>query len=223
MLACRPSLVVGSLRLHGRSTKRRPSRRSRSSSCSPLTRRPSRRRVVLASSFTTLPQLHQTAKPGADAAARPARRAPDAASGRPAEPNSRQRRSAARSARRHAQLQVQVYRTVIAVLYICRLRRRCRMRADLAELESLESASMSDDAGGAPVSSSAFVEALGSKRAERPPSASSSVASSTSRSSSAALLGGFFQAQCPPMLMQTDAQRKQQRKAPPAPPYAGRM
>ena len=111
----------------------------------------------------------------------------------------------------------------MAVLYICRLRRRCRMRADLAELESLESASMSDDAGGAPVSSSAFVEALGSKRAERPPSASSSVASSTSRSSSAALLGGFFQAQCPPMLMQTDAQRKQQRKAPPAPPYAGRM
>ena len=85
------------------------------------------------------------------ATATSARRRPDAASGRPVCPNSRQKRSAERSARHHAQLQVQFYRTAIAVLYICRLRRMCRARrlqARLADLESLDGEPVSVDSGG---------------------------------------------------------------------------
>ena len=130
------------------------------------------------------------------------------------------------SARRHAQLQVQVYRTAIAILYICRLRRRCRLRSDLADLESLEN-SVHDDDSGFQVRlvsvSSALMEVSRSRRRDRPPSASSSAASSTSSLGSAALPGGFYQARCPPALLQMGGQRKQQRTAVPAPPYAGRM
>ena len=176
--------------------------------------------------FSARPQPQQTARSGAAAKAAPVRRKPNAASGRSAEPNSRQRRSALRSARRHAQLQVQVYRTAIAILYICRLRRRCRLRSDLADLESLEN-SVHDDDSGFQVRlvsvSSALMEVSRSRRRDRPPSASSSAASSTSSLGSAALPGGFYQARCPPALLQMGGQRKQQRTAVPAPPYAGRM
>ena len=69
----------------------------------------SRRRVASASLFSTQPQSQQTARSGAAAKVASVRRTPGAASGRTAEPNSRQRRSALRSASRHAQLQVQVF------------------------------------------------------------------------------------------------------------------
>ena len=73
--------------------------------------------------FSKQPQPHkETARSGAAAAATSARRQPDAASGRPVGPNSAQRRSAARSAQHHAQLQLRFYRTAIAALYFCRLR-----------------------------------------------------------------------------------------------------
>ena len=167
-------------------------------------------------------QLPQTAKSDVDDAATSARRRANAASAPPAVPNSRQRRSAARSARRHAQVQVQVYRTAIAVLYICRLRRRCRLWANLADLDSLESVSVHEDSGGAPSSSLALVQEMSSlKRADRPASSSSGVSSASS--CTAALHGGFYHAQTPPVLLQPGTQRKQPRKATPAPPYAGRM
>ena len=152
------------------------------------------------------PQLQQTARSSAAATATSARRRPDAASGRPVGPNSRQKRSAERSARHHAQLQVQFYRTAIAVLYICRLRRMCRARrlqARLADLESLDGEPVSVNSGGPPSSRPCVLMESSSKRADRPPSAaSSSAASSTSSSGSAALLGGFYHAQCPPALLQ---------------------
>ena len=177
--------------------------------------------------FSTQPQSQQTARSGAAAKVASVRRTPGAASGRTAEPNSRQRRSALRSARRHAQLQVQVYRTAIAILYICRLRRRCRLRRDLADLESLENSAHDNNSGfqvGFVPTSSGLMEASRSRRRDRPPSsASSSAASSTSSSGSAALPGGFYQAQCPPALLQTGGQRKQPRTVVPTPPYAGRM
>ena len=168
------------------------------------------------------PQQAQTAR---SAASRTQPRVPsDAASGAKTGPNARQRRSAARSARHHAQRQFQVYRLAIAVLYVCRLRRRCRLRADLADLESLEGASVHEGAGDTPWSSSAPMGVPGSKRADRPPSsASSSSASAASSSSSAALRVGFYRAECPPALLGPGGSRKQQRKAAPAPPYAGRM
>ena len=168
-------------------------------------------------------QQPQTTRSGAAGAAASARRMPDGASGRQSEPNSRQRRSAARSARRHSQVQVQVYRTVIAVLYVCRLRRRCRLRADLADLESLEGASVHEGAGDAPSSSSVPLRMPGSKRVDRPQSSASSSVSAASSSSSAALLGGFYRAQCPAGLLGPGCSRKQQRHAAPAPRYAGRM
>ena len=177
--------------------------------------------------YSTQPQLQQTARSSAAATATSARRRPDAASGRPVGPNSRQKRSAERSARHHAQLQVQFYRTAIAVLYICRLRRMCRARrlqARLADLESLDGEPVSVDSGGPPSSRSCALRESSSKRADRPLSAaSSSAATSTSSSGRAALLGGFYHAQCPPVLLQLGGQRKQQRKAAPALPYAGRM
>ena len=83
--------------------------------------------------YSTQPQLQQTARSSAAATATSARRRPDAASGRLVGPNSRQKRSAERSARHHAQLQVQFYRTAIAVLYICRLRRMCRQHCHNSE------------------------------------------------------------------------------------------
>ena len=228
LFECPPSLVAGLRRLRGRSTMRRPSPRRRSSSCCscfPPTRRPSRRRVASVSSQTKQPQPHkETARSGAAAAATSARRQPDAASDRPVGPNSAQRRSAARSAQHHAQLQLRFYRTAIAVLYFCRLRRRCRLRTNLADLESLESGSVHEGSGALPMFSSAPLGASSSKRADRPPSsASSSVASGASSSSSDALHGGFYRAQRPPMLLGPGEPRKQPRKAPPAPPYAGRM
>ena len=171
-------------------------------------------------------QQPQTTRSGAAGAAASARRMPDGASGRQSEINSRQRRSAARSARRHSQVQVHTYTALllIAVLYVCRLRRRCRLRADLADLDSLEGASVHEGAGDTPLSSSAPLGVPGSKRVDRPPSsASSSVASAASSSSSAALLGGFYRAECPPALLGPGCSRKQQRKAAPPPPYAGRM
>ena len=175
--------------------------------------------------FSKQPQPHkETARSGAAAAATSARRQPDAASGRPVGPNSAQRRSAARSAQHHAQLQLRFYRTAIAVLYFCRLRRRCRLRTNLADLESLKSGSVREGSGALPMFSSAPLGASSSKRADRPPSsASSSVASGASSSSSDALHGGFYRAQRPPMLLGPGEPRKQPRKAPPAPPYAGRM
>ena len=125
------------------------------------------------------------------------------------------------------QLQVQFYRTAIAVLYICRLRRMCRarrLRVHLADLDSLDGEPVSVDSGGPPSSRLCALRESSSKRADRPPSAaSSSAASSTSSSCSAALLGGFYYAQCPPALLQLGGQRKQQRKAAPTPSYAGRM
>ena len=178
--------------------------------------------------FSTQPQSQQTARSGAAAKVASVRRTPGAASGRTAEPNSRQRRSALRSARRHAQLQVQVYRTAIAILYICRLRRRCRLRRDLADLESLENSAHDNNSGfqvGFVPTSSGLMEASRSRRRDRPPSSasSSSSASRASSSSSAELLAGFYRAQCPPTLLQAGVTRKQQRKATPAPSYAGRM
>ena len=118
--------------------------------------------------YSTQPQLQQTARSSAAATATSARRRPDAASGRPVGPNSRQKRSAERSARHHAQLQVQFYRTAIAVLYICRLRRMCRARrlqARLADLESLDGEPVSVDSGGPPSSRSCALRESSSKRA----------------------------------------------------------
>ena len=129
--------------------------------------------------FSTQPQSQQTARSGAAAKVASVRRTPGAASGRTAEPNSRQRRSALRSARRHAQLQVQVYRTAIAILYICRLRRRCRLRRDLADLESLENSAHDNNSGfqvGFVPTSSGLMEASRSRRRDRPPSSASSSA-----------------------------------------------
>lgn len=177
--------------------------------------------------YSTQPQLQQTARSSAAAKATSARRRPDAASGRPVGPNSRQRRSAERSARHHAQLQVQFNRTAIAVLYICRLRRMCRARrlhARLADLESLDDQPESVDSGGPPLSRSCALRESSSKRADRPPSAASSSAGSVvSSSCSDALPWGFYSAQCPPALLGPTCSRKQPRKAAPAPPYAGRM
>ena len=176
--------------------------------------------------FSTQPQSQQTARSGAAAKVASVRRTPGAASGRTAEPNSRQRRSALRSARRHAQLQVQVYRTAIAILYICRLRRRCRLRRDLADLESLENSAHDNNSGfqvGFVPTSSGLMEASRSRRRDRPPSSASSSAASSTSSSGSALPGGFYQAQCPPALLQTGGQRKQPRTVVPTPPYAGRM
>ena len=147
------------------------------------------------------PQQAQTAR---STASRAAPRVPsDAASGAKTRPNARQRRSAARSAQHHAQRQLQVYRLAIAVLYICRLQRRCRarrLRAQLADLESLDGQSVSGDSGDAPPAlQCALREKSGSKRVDRPPSSasSSSSASRASSSSSAALLAEFYESIVP--------------------------
>ena len=55
------------------------------------------------------------------------------------QPNANKRRSAARSARRHAERQRAIRSRILAVLYLLRLRRRARLRRDLADLESVES------------------------------------------------------------------------------------
>ena len=65
--------------------------------------------------YSTQPQLQQTARSSAAATATSVRRRPDAASGRPVGQNSRQKRSAERSARHHAQLQVQFYRAPLSL------------------------------------------------------------------------------------------------------------
>ena len=101
--------------------------------------------------FSAQPQLQQ-ARTARSIASRTAPHVlSDAASGVAAVPNARKRRSAARSAARsaqhHAQRQLQLYRTGIAVLYLCRIRRRCRaqrLRAHLADLESLVSGNSGD-------------------------------------------------------------------------------
>ena len=110
------------------------------------------RRLGIFSSKQQQPQ--KTARSGATDAATSARRTSDVASGHSAAPNSRRKRSAARSARHHAQIQVQLYRTAIAVIYFCRLRRKCRaqrLHAHLADLESLEAQSVRSDPGDAPL------------------------------------------------------------------------
>ena len=107
------------------------------------------RRLGIFSSKQQQPQ--KTARSGATDAATSARRTSDVASGHSAAPNSRRKRSAARSARHHAQIQVQLYRTAIAVIYFCRLRRKCRaqrLHAHLADLESLEAQSVRSYPGG---------------------------------------------------------------------------
>ena len=139
--------------------------------------------------------------------------------------NARKRRSAARSARHHAQLQLQVYRTALAVLFVCRLRRMRRLRADLADLESLEGEAVNDDSGAAQVPAPSY--ALASlKRADRPSSSASSSSSSYASSSASAPVA-FYQGGCPPMLMQLAGQEQRSGSRPrlkrPAPPYAGRM
>ena len=170
------------------------------------------------------PQQAQTAR---STASRAEPRVPsDAASGATTRPNARQRRNAARSARHHAQRQLQLYRTGIAVLYLCRLRRRCRarrLRAHQADLESLEGPSASGDSGDLPMSCSCALRADPSlKRAYRSASSASSCVALSDSSSSAPLPGGFFHATCPPVLLQPSAARRQRQKAAPAPPYAGR-
>ena len=141
--------------------------------------------------------------------------------------NARKRRSAARSAQHHAQLQLQVYRTCIAVLYLCRLRRRCRARrlhAHLADLELLEGSSTSGDSGDPPSSHlCALSEKPSSKRAYRSSSSASSSAAAPDSSSRASLPGGFYHARCPPVLLQPGGTRRQRHKATPAPPYANRV
>ena len=170
------------------------------------------------------PQQAQTAKSGASRTG-PSPRSSDAASDENAKPNARKRRSAARSARRHAQLQLQVYRTALAVLFVCRLRRMRRLRADLADLESLESEAVNDDSGAAQVPAPSYTLAS-LKRADRPSSSASS-ASSSYASSSASAPVAFYQGGCPLMLMQLAGQEQRSGSRPrlkrPAPPYAGRM
>ena len=183
------------------------------------------RRLGIFSSKQQQPQ--KTARSGATDAATSARRTSDVASGHSAAPNSRRKRSAARSARHHAQIQVQLYRTAIAVIYFCRLRRKCRaqrLHAHLADLESLEAQSVRSDPGDAPLCfSSAPLATSVSKRAYRPPSSASSSVSLSDSSSSAALPAGFYLGQHPPLLNQPSGQRRQRHKATPVLPYAGRM
>ena len=183
------------------------------------------RRLGIFSSKQQQPQ--KTARSGATDAATSARRTSDVASGHSAAPNSRRKRSAARSARHHAQIQVQLYRTAIAVIYFCRLRRKCRaqrLHAHLADLESLEAQSVRSDPGDAPLCfSSAPLAKSVSKRAYRPPSSASSSVSLSDSSSSAALPAGFYLGQHPPLLNQPSGQRRQRHKATPVLPYAGRM
>ena len=119
--------------------------------------------------FSAQPQPQQ-ARTARSTASRTAPHVPsDAASGVAAVPNARKRRSAARSAQHHAQRQLQLYRTGIAVLYLCRLRRRCRarrLRAHLADLESLEGPLVSGNSGDPPLSCSCALRANpSSKRA----------------------------------------------------------
>ena len=177
--------------------------------------------------FSAQPQPQQ-AKTARSTASRTAPHVPsDAASGVAAVPNARKRCSAARSAQHHAQRQLQLYRTGIAVLYLCRLRRRCRarrLRAHLADLESLEGPLVSGNSGDPPLSCSCALRANpSSKRAYRSASSASSSVASSDSSSSAPLPGGFFRATCPPVLLQPSATRRQRQKAAPAPFYAGRM
>jgi hypothetical protein len=120
-----------------------------------------------------------------------------------------------------------IYRTAIAVIYFCRLRRKCRaqrLHAHLADLESLEAQSVRSDPGDAPLCfSSAPLATSVSKRAYRPPSSASSSVSLSDSSSSAALPAGFYLGQHPPLLNQPSGQRRQRHKATPVLPYAGRM
>ena len=117
--------------------------------------------------------------------------------------------------------------TAIAVIYFCRLRRKCRaqrLHAHLADLESLEAQSVRSDPGDAPLCfSSAPLAKSVSKRAYRPPSSASSSVSLSDSSSSAALPAGFYLGQHPPLLNQPSGQRRQRHKATPVLPYAGRM
>ena len=97
------------------------------------------------------------------------------------QPNSAKRRSAARSARKHAGRQRAIRCHILAVLYVLRLRRRVRLRCALQDLEELSTAP-------GPVSkrdrsqrsSSASSVASSTRAADRPPSGSSSSAGSSS-------------------------------------------
>ena len=60
--------------------------------------------------------------------------------------NARQRRSAARSAQRHAARQRLIRSRVLAVLFVLKLQRRVRLRRELEELEELEDAGHLGDA-----------------------------------------------------------------------------
>ena len=62
----------------------------------------------------------------------------------PPRANARQRRSAERSARRHAARQRRLRATALAVLFLSRLRRRARLRRDLQDLEELADAAPTD-------------------------------------------------------------------------------
>jgi hypothetical protein len=96
--------------------------------------------------------------------------------------NARQRRSAARSARRHAKRRLLLSRTILATQFIVRLRRLCRARIlqqDIKDLDELQGDGSSD--GDAPM-----ITDLSTKRGtgDRPPSSASSSSMAPSDASS---------------------------------------
>jgi hypothetical protein len=114
-------------------------------------------------------------------------------------PNARKRKSAARSARRHASRRARNRwnRCLTAVLCMVRLQRRVRGRVLQQDLADINTLSDGSGAGSPAQLSSLVVSGLaGPKRHERPDSTASSSHSSYAASSSDELMGNVYHGSC---------------------------